>query len=159
MRTGAHGGFFMLADVGSMDKFGITCKRIPQWMMPIGADTPSRFDIAMLHKRGVDVINGVTPAAGTSLTAIEVGFRSDYDPDLKKVAEKQLQHAPTCQALGQHYSLDYQIWDIGHTGMIPKRLRTQATRLGITNVDKRLKELHTIAVQHACTVHHARTAS
>jgi hypothetical protein len=67
-----------------MDKlasFGITCKRIPQWMMPIGAHTPSRFDIAMLHKRDVDVINGVIPAAGTSLTAIEVGFRSEYDPE------------------------------------------------------------------------------
>jgi hypothetical protein len=73
------------------------------------------------------------------LTTIEIGFRSDYDPDLKKVAEQQLQHAPTCEALGRHYNLDYQIWNIGHTGMMPKRLRAQATRLGVTNVDKLLK--------------------
>jgi hypothetical protein len=35
---------------------------------------PSRFDIAMLHKRGVDVIEGVPPAIGTSLTTIEIGY-------------------------------------------------------------------------------------
>jgi hypothetical protein len=38
---------------------------------------------AMLHKRDVDVIEGVPPANGTSMTTIEIGFRSDYDPDLK----------------------------------------------------------------------------
>jgi hypothetical protein len=42
IRKGArHGGFFILADVGSMDKlasYGITHMRIPQWMMPAGAD-------------------------------------------------------------------------------------------------------------------------
>jgi hypothetical protein len=47
--------------------------------MPIGADTPSRFDIAMLHKRDVDVINGVTPrAAGTSLTGSGSGSGMFY---------------------------------------------------------------------------------
>jgi hypothetical protein len=69
IRNGAHGGFFILADVGSMDKlasYGITHKQIPQWMMPAGADMASRFDIAMLHKRDVDVIEGVPPANGTS---------------------------------------------------------------------------------------------
>jgi hypothetical protein len=86
------------------------------------ASMPSRFDIAMLHKREVDTVNGVTPAPGTHLTAIEIGYRSDYDPDLNKLEEKRLQHAPTCQALGRHYNIDYQIWDVGHTGMIPKRL-------------------------------------
>jgi hypothetical protein len=42
----------MLADVGSLEKVA------------------SRFDIAMLHKREVDIVNGVTPAQGTHLTAI-----------------------------------------------------------------------------------------
>jgi hypothetical protein len=42
--------------------------------------------------------------------------------------------------------------------MIPKRLRAQATRLGATNVDKLLKELHTIAVQHALYIMHERRA-
>jgi hypothetical protein len=91
------GGFFMLADVGSPEKvasYGIIHKRIPQWMMPAAtAGMPSRFDIAMLHKREVDIVNGVTPAQGTHLTAIEIGYRSDYDPDLKKLEEKRLQHA------------------------------------------------------------------
>jgi hypothetical protein len=58
--------------------------RIPQWMIPAGADMASRFDIAMLHNRDVDVIEGVLPANGTSMTTIEIGFRSDYDPDLIK---------------------------------------------------------------------------
>jgi hypothetical protein len=43
--------------------------------------------------------------------------------------------------------------------MMPKRLRAQATRLGVTgNVDKLLKELHTIAVQHALCIMHERRA-
>jgi ribonuclease HI len=152
MRKGAHGGYYMIADVGSMEKLaplGIVHKRIPDWMMPGGADAPSRFDIAMLHKRDLDVIDGVTPASQSTFTTVEIGYRSDYDPDLKKLAEKQLQHAPTCAALGKHYKLDYQIWDIGHTGMSPKRLREQAIRLGVSDVDKLLKEIHTIALQHA----------
>jgi hypothetical protein len=104
---GAHGGFFMLADVGSLEKvasYGIINKRIPQWMMPATASMPSGFDIAMLHKREVDIVHGVTPAQGTHLTAIEIGYRSEYDPDFKKVEEKRLQHALTCQALGRHYN-------------------------------------------------------
>jgi hypothetical protein len=117
--------------VDKLASYGITHKRIPQWMMPAGADLPSLFDIAMLYKRDVGVIEGVPPANGTNITEIEIGLRSDYDPDLKNVAEKQMQHAPTCEALGQHYNLDYQIWNIGHTGMMPKRLRAQATRLGV----------------------------
>ena len=151
----------MLADVGSVEKltpFGVTHKRIPQWMMPAGAATPSRFDIAMLHKREIDVTDGVMPAIGTTFTTLEIGYRSDYDPDLNKLAEKQLQHAPTCEALSKNYKVDYQIWDIGHTGMIPKRLRDQATRLGVSNVDKLLKEIHTIAVQHALYIIHERRA-
>jgi hypothetical protein len=48
MRKGSHGGFFMLADVGSPEKvasYGIILKRIPQWMMPVAtAGMPSRFD-------------------------------------------------------------------------------------------------------------------
>jgi ribonuclease HI len=161
MRKGAHGGYYMIADVGSMEKLaplGIVHKRIPDWMMPVGAAAPSRFDIAMLHRRDLDVIDGVTPASQTPFTTIEIGYRSDYDPDLKKLAEKQLQHAPTCAALGQHYKLDYQIWDVGHTGMIPKRLREQAIRLGVSNVDKLLKEIHTIALQHALYIMHERRA-
>jgi hypothetical protein len=47
------------------------------------------------------------------MTTIEICFRSDYDPDLKKVAEKQLQHAPTCEALGRHYNLD-NLDNMGH---------------------------------------------
>jgi hypothetical protein len=161
MRKGAHGGYFMLADVGSVEKlapFGVTHKRIPQWMMPAGAAPPSRFDIAMLHTREIDITDGVMPATGTTFTTVEIGYRSDYDPDLNKLAEKQLQHAPTCEALGRNYKVDYQIWDIGHTGMIPKRLRDQATRLGVNNVDKLLKEVHTIAVQHALYIIHERRA-
>jgi hypothetical protein len=75
---------------------------------------------------------------------------------LKKLEEKRLQHAPTCQALGRHYNIDYQLWDVGHTGMIPKRLRAQATSIGVKNVDKLLKEVHTIAVQHALYIIHER---
>jgi hypothetical protein len=55
-------------------------------------------------------------------------------------------------------NLDYQIWDIGHTGMMPKRLRAQATHLGVTNADKLLEEIHTIAVQHALYIMHERRA-
>jgi hypothetical protein len=101
---------------------GMTPKRIPQWMVHVGACSPSRFDIAMLHKREVvDSTDGTKPANGTGFTAIEMGYRSDCDSELKKLAEKQLQHMPTCEALGEHYNLDYQVLDIGHTtGMIPK---------------------------------------
>jgi hypothetical protein len=35
----------------------------------------------MLYKREVDIVNGVTPAQGTHLTAIEIGYRSDYDQE------------------------------------------------------------------------------
>jgi hypothetical protein len=65
-------------------------KRIPQWMLPAAtAGMPSRFDIALLNKREVDIVNGVTPAQGTHLTAIEIGYRSDYDPNLKKKLEEK----------------------------------------------------------------------
>jgi hypothetical protein len=102
--------------------------------MPLGADVPSRFDIAMHHERGLDIIDGVTSANGTSLTTIELGYRSGYD--LEKGAKQQLQHAPTCEAFGHNYNLNNQVWDIGHTRMILQRLRAQATRPGVTNVDK-----------------------
>jgi hypothetical protein len=42
--------------------------------------------------------------------------------------------------------------------MMPKRLRAQAIRLGVTDVDKLLKEIHTIAVQHALYIMHERRA-
>jgi hypothetical protein len=160
MRKGAHGGYYMIADVGSMDKlapYGITEKRIPQWMMPT-ATLASRLDIAMVHTRAVDVNAAKLPRAGTMITAIEIGYRSDYDPELRKMAEKQEQHVPTCDGLRQRYTVDYQIWDIGHTGMIPKRLREQATRLGVANVDKLLKDIHRIAVEHALLLVHDRRA-
>jgi hypothetical protein len=44
-------------------------------MMPAGADMPSRFDYAMLHKRDVDVIEGVPPSIGTSMTTIALTHR------------------------------------------------------------------------------------
>jgi hypothetical protein len=45
----------LAAGMDKLASYGITHKRIPQWMMPAGADMPLRFDIAMLHKRDVDV--------------------------------------------------------------------------------------------------------
>jgi hypothetical protein len=161
MRKGAHGGHYLIADVGSMDKlapYGVTHKRIPQWMLPANAAVASRFDIAMIHTRAVDFDTARPPPAGTTITAIEIGYRSDYDPELRKLAEKQEQHAETCDALRQRYNLDYQVWDIGHTGMIPSRLRAQATRLGVVNVDKLLKEIHCIAIEHALLLVHERRA-
>ena len=160
LRKGAHGGYYIIADVGSMEKlspYGITEKRIPLWMMPT-KEAASRFDIAMVHKRASDIVHGTPPARDTTITAIEIGFRSDYDPELKKLSEKQLQHATSCNALRQRYNLDYQVWDIGHTGMIPSRMRAQAARLGIENVDKLLKDIHCIAVEHALLLVHERRA-
>jgi hypothetical protein len=81
-----------------------------------------------------EAIDGVTPANGTSLTTIELGHRSGYD--LEKGAKQQLKHAPTCEAFGHNYNLNNQVWDVGHTRMIPQRLRAQATRPGVTNVDR-----------------------
>jgi hypothetical protein len=126
--------------------------------MPVGAGIPSRFDIAMLHKRGVDVTDGVTPANGTRFTAIEIGYRSDYDPELKKLAEKQLQHMPTCQALAQHYNVDYQVWDIGHTGMIPKRLLTMPCYPSRGQQCRQTIERVTHHSCSTCDVHHTRQA-
>jgi hypothetical protein len=91
-------------------------------MLPANAAAASRFDIAMIDTRAVDFDTARPPPAGTTITAIEIGYRSDYDPELRKLAEKQEQHAETCAALRQRYNLDYQVWDIGHTGMIPSRL-------------------------------------
>ena len=42
--------------------------------------------------------------------------------------------------------------------MIPGRLRAQATRLGISNVDKLLKDIHRVAVEHALLLVHERRA-
>ena len=89
---------------------------------------------------------------GTRLTGIEVGYRSDYDPTNKKYTEKMMQHSETCTSLRKTYDLDYQVWDIGYTGMIPLRTRQQAARLGVANVDKLLTDIHRIAIEHAYTI-------
>ena len=83
---------------------------------------------------------------------IEIGFRSDYDPEGAKVAEKRAQHAPMAAALAAWYEVDYQVWDIGHTGMLPNTLKLQAERLGVADPAKLCKELHNIAVEHALLI-------
>jgi hypothetical protein len=83
---------------------------------------------------------------------VELGYRKDYDPHKTKRAEKALQHTNMCKLLATRYNVDYQVWDIGYTGIIPKDLKGMAERLGVANPNKLLKDIHKIAVEHALLI-------
>jgi len=113
---------------------------------------PSRLDIAIIHLPHDRVERATTwqqLRETTPLTAVEIGFRSDYDPEGRKYAEKMAQHRHTIARLSQHYQVDYQIWDIGHTGILPSRLKEQARRLGVVDPDKLLLDIHVASIRYA----------
>ena len=163
IRKGSLGGCHVIADVGSLEKLEplmITEKRIPTWILPNGGNggttgnssvsaAASRIDIVMPHVPTHRVPLKGRLLKGTKITAIEVGFRGDHDPNDTKLAEKMAQHQTTCTALRRLYELDYQVWDIGYTGVIPARLLDHAKALGVSNPRKLLRELHRIAIEHA----------
>jgi hypothetical protein len=80
---------------------------------------------------------------------VEVGYRSDYDPNGRKYQEKLMQHHQTITRLKRHYNVDYQVWDIGHTGVLPSRLLEQARRLGVEDPDKLMLDIHVASVRYA----------
>jgi hypothetical protein len=151
VRKGTNGAYHMIADVGSKERLeplGITEKVIPEWILP-GGRAISRLDIVMPHIISTNIMPKRRLRAGLKVTAIELGFRPDHDPDSRKLREKQLQHHETTERLRQRYDVDYQVWDIGYTGIIPQRLCEQAKRLGVADVPSLMKELHALAIDHA----------
>jgi len=61
-------------------------------------NTPSRLDIAIIHEPHERVSRAKTWQdlhENTRLTAVEIGFRNDYDPDGRKYSEKMRQHRRT----------------------------------------------------------------
>jgi len=92
------------------------------------------------------------------MSVIELGYRSDYDPEKRKVIQKQQQHNEMVDALRAWYEVDYQVWDVGHTGMITNSLKLQAQRLGVPDADKLLKDIHRIANEYALHIIHDRRA-
>jgi hypothetical protein len=155
------GGYYMVADVGSKDKLeplNIRDKRVPHRLVSSLGKT-SRPDILIVHMPLYQCTStsAQAPPRGTKITIVEVTFTSDYGID-KKVAEHKLQqHLALKTALeAQGYEVEYQVWDIGHTGMIPQKLATYAASLGIDNSTNLLTNLHTIAVEHALKIVHAR---
>jgi hypothetical protein len=151
IRKGTNGAYHIIADVGSKERlepFGITEKVIPEWILP-GGRAMSRLDIVMPHVLTANVVPKRRLRKGLKVTAIELGFRADHDPEGRKILEKQRQHQDTTERLQRRYDVDYQVWDIGYTGIIPQRMCEQAKRLGVANVPRLMKELHAIAIEHA----------
>jgi hypothetical protein len=153
VRRGRHGAYPMYADVGQeselQTEFGVASKSLPAELVPPANELeprghqPTKFDIVLLHTEA----SGVHPAltwldipARTDMTAVEIGFRTDYDRG-RKLLQKQEQHAHTCSRLRRHYNLSYQIWDIGYTGMLPSRLRLYAKNLGVPDPDRLLRDI------------------
>jgi ribonuclease HI len=154
IRKGKLGGCYIMADVGCPEKLralGVHDKRIPAWLIPQHNNMLSRADVLVVHIP-IDKDDLDTPMlpAGTKITIVEVGYRNDFDLDGKKRAEKLAQHANLQQELQQRgFDVDYQVWDIGFTGILPDTLMAQATRLGIADPDALLHQIHQIAVEHA----------
>jgi hypothetical protein len=157
IRKGKFGGCYIMADVGCPDKLralGVRDKRPPPWLIPAQQTTDtvfSRPDVLVVH---VPIDTGELDKpmlpAGTKITIVEVGYRNDFDLDGKKRAEKLTQHANLQQELQRQGSdVDYQVWDIGFTGILPDCLVAQASRLGIDDPDALLHQIHQIAVEHA----------
>jgi endonuclease/exonuclease/phosphatase family metal-dependent hydrolase/ribonuclease HI len=160
IRKGARGGDFIVADVGSRDKLvshGITEKTIPSWLLPGRSFSPSRVDVAVIRAPTETTKEQRPLATDTCITLVELGFRKDYDAHLTKVSEKTAQHSLTKELLLARYpDTELQIWDIGYTGMIPSRLLEHAKRLGVQKVDKLMKDIHKIAVNHSLLIIHDR---
>jgi hypothetical protein len=151
------GGHYILADVGSKDKLAplqIYDKRVPQWLLPTVA-TQSRPDILMVHRPMHECIvtKPQSPPKGTKITIIEVTVTGDYDIDKNAAGRKQQQHQQLKTSLEAHgYVVEYQVWDIGHTGMIPRKLITYSSQLGIEDPHTLMTDLHKIAVDTALTI-------
>jgi hypothetical protein len=151
------GGFYILADVGSKAKLAplqIYDKRVPQWLLPC-ADRFSRPDILMVHLPMPKYLSATPPPPprGTKITIIEVTVTNDYDIDNKTAQKKLQQHQQLKAALqNRGYVVEYQVWDIGHTGMIPKKLSTFSSQIGIEHPDDLMNDLHKIAVDSALNI-------
>jgi ribonuclease HI len=161
IRRGQHGACPTFADVGKEHElqtdFDVTSKALPPELIPPAEEVdlqdhqPTRFDIVLLHTDPGAVGNMTTwrdIPARTGMTAVEIGFRTDYDKG-RKLALKQEQHRHTCSRLRRHYDLAYQVWDIGYTGMIPARVRLYAKALGVPDPDRLLRDVQAIAIRYA----------
>jgi ribonuclease HI len=170
IRKGSKGGCFIVADVGNaqtLGELGVTDKTIPAWMLPQGF-SPTRVDITLTeidraasnmiprrtrNRPSTAATKGKQTGDQSTVRLVEVGYRKDYDPGRTKRVEKLLQHQATMKALtASGWQVDYQVWDIGYTGIIPKDHYQQARRLGVTNPKKLLRDIHKIAVEHALLI-------
>jgi hypothetical protein len=162
IRQGKLGGYHLIADVGAKDKLAeldVHDKRVQAWVLgdTETATTTTKPDIIVLHIPQQSRIPATPLAIGTKVTLVEVGFRNDFDVDGNKLQEKLKQHSQLQETLIQRgFKVDYQVWDIGYTGIMSRRLRTHAVDLGIDKVDSLLQEIHSIAVQQALAVMNAR---
>jgi hypothetical protein len=138
VRHGKLGACYIMADVGNkatLAELQVQHKRVWDWLLPNDKDLGnySRPDIVVAHLPcQADVQNSPKPAAGTILTLIEIGYRSDFDVEGKKLDEKREQHRALEKALADAgYQVNYQVWDIGYTGVMSDRLLGYAKDLGI----------------------------
>ena len=158
IQRGVHGGFHLIADVGTysaLRAMDVLHKRLPSWVLP--GPPATRFDIVLVHTPACRTPPQHPLPAGTRITAVELGFCHDYDLEGDTLAAKRAQHAHTCDRLrARGYQLDYQIWTIGHTGILPTKLAGYAATLGIQNFDKLADKIHCLAVEHAYSCVHKR---
>ncbi len=163
IRRGQYGAYPMYADVGKepdlQSDFDVTSKTLPAALVPPASTSepmhrhqPTKFDIVILHTDHAAASRPTSTwrdiPARTEITAVEIGFRSDYDKG-RKILQKQQQHMHTCTRLRRHYALDYQIWDIGYTGMIPARARAYAKKLGVPDAERLLHDVQAVAIRYA----------
>lgn len=161
VRRGALGAFPVYADIGKETQlesdFSVSAKCIHDGLVPPPADKTdgtsrnvSKFDILIMHTRAEITTTSVWRdlPSKTGITAVEIGFRSDYDGG-RKLLQKLDQHKHTCARLRTHYDLNYQVWDIGHTGMLPSRARLYAKHLGVADPNRLLRDVQAIAMHYA----------
>jgi ribonuclease HI len=145
MRKGAHGSFYMLADVGtpsSLEPLGVKDKRIPRWIIPEEAHT-TRVDILMAHVPVHRTPRGTRHLRpGTTIDVVELTYRADHRRNEAR-AEKEEQHARTLACLrARGYNVRYHIWDISNTGAMTSDLARSAAELGVQDPDALLGALH-----------------
>jgi hypothetical protein len=164
VRRGGLGGAFIVADVGApglVAGYGVTHTRVPAALL--GGEQPaSRPDMVIFDlprpaaERHVRRRERCPP--GTKVYIVEIGYRDDHDQDGKASLKRQQHQGLERQLRAAGYDVRYQVWDIGHTGVINQRARQQAAALGAARAETVMRDLQHSTVQCLGAVVQARRA-